>query len=361
MRVAQFISDNAKADLESFGLQPPELQIALAQGTNPAAILQFGRSPTNDPSSVYAKRAGQDTVVTVPTNGLARWHDPPNAFRDPHLITLPPGLATIEVHAEETFSIQRRGTNGWRVMPQDLAANPEAVQDLLAVFSASPILEFNDVVPPADLLKKGLSPPARRYILKAAGAAPPATNAVLAELDFGATNNDKVWVSRPDEAPVYAISLAAFQRLPTAAFQLHTRGLWQFSTDEVDRAVINQADKERQIVHSGEGPLAWTLAQGSQGVINSLGVNETIKALGQLSITNWVARGEASRARYGLNPAVRRLTVMLKNGDKPTVEIGALTPNRSCYGAVKQGADLWIFEFPSWIAQWMGQFLSIPP
>ena len=47
-RVRQFVPADLKADLEAYGLQPPELEVALGQGTNAVARLQFGKSPTND-------------------------------------------------------------------------------------------------------------------------------------------------------------------------------------------------------------------------------------------------------------------------------------------------------------------------
>src|SRR5439155_23017594 len=55
-QVNQFVAENPKPDLEALGLQPPEWELALAQGTNRVALLQFGRSPTNDPRQVYARK-----------------------------------------------------------------------------------------------------------------------------------------------------------------------------------------------------------------------------------------------------------------------------------------------------------------
>jgi len=362
LRVSQFISDSPKPSLDAFGLQPPDLEIALAHGTNLAVLLQFGKSPTNDLGSVYARRAGQDTIVTVPTNGLERWRASVGAFRDPHLINLPAQPVVIDVRADEKFSIQRQGTNAWQVLPQNLPVDPAAVRDLLSVLSESPIVEFKDAVTPLDLPKFGLSPAVRQYILRVAGPASPATNPVLVELDFGFTNENKVYVSRADEiSSVYAIPLPDFQRLPSASLQLHTRRLWQYNPDEVERAVITQAGKVRQMIHSGIGPIAWSLGQSSPGTIEPLGVNETIKALGQFQVTNWLARGEESRVRYGLAPPSGQLTVHLKNGNKSIVELGAATPAGSLYGAVNLSGELWIFEFPAWLAQWMDRFLSIPP
>ena len=362
-RVAQFVSDSPEPNLDSFGLQPPSLEIALARGTNTAIRLQFGRSPTNEPTLVYARRAGQDTIVTVPTNGLVGWQDSVAAFRDPHLVNLQVEPIEIEVRAEERFSLQRQGTNTWKILPQNLVADSLSVGDLLAVFSDSPIVDVRDAVPQVDLAKYGLAPPdpVRQYVLKAAGPASPATNVVLVELNFGATNDDKVWVRRADEASVYAIKLADFQRLPGAGFQLRPRRLWQYSPDDVERVLITQAGKERQIIHSGIGPVAWSLAPGSSGAINPLAVDQTIKELGQLEVTNWVAHGESNRPAYGLTPPARHLVVQLKNGGKPAVDIGAPARGNSLYGAVVQAGEIWIFEFPPRLAQWIEGNLCISP
>src|SRR6202007_1732467 len=73
LRVNRFITDDPKADLESFGLQPPNWQLALSQGTNTVALFQFGKGPTNDDTQVYARCAGQDAVVLLPREPLEAW------------------------------------------------------------------------------------------------------------------------------------------------------------------------------------------------------------------------------------------------------------------------------------------------
>ena len=87
VRVRQFVSDDPKADLEAFGLQPPELEVALGQGTNTVARLQFGKSPTNDTRLVYARRLGLNAIVAVRKDLLAPWYAQVNDFRDPFLVT----------------------------------------------------------------------------------------------------------------------------------------------------------------------------------------------------------------------------------------------------------------------------------
>src|SRR5688572_26831119 len=51
-RAIEFVSDDPRADVESYGLQAPDFEVTLAGGSV-AQKVQFGRSPTNDPSRVY--------------------------------------------------------------------------------------------------------------------------------------------------------------------------------------------------------------------------------------------------------------------------------------------------------------------
>jgi hypothetical protein len=84
--------------LEAYGFNTPELELTLAQGTNQLVTLQFGKSPTNDSTLVYARRAGLPAVVTVERQALELWRAAQlNDFRDPHLVTVTRPIAGIEV------------------------------------------------------------------------------------------------------------------------------------------------------------------------------------------------------------------------------------------------------------------------
>ncbi|MGA2864543.1 MAG: DUF4340 domain-containing protein [Verrucomicrobiota bacterium] len=361
LRVTQFVSDEPKADLEAFGLEPPELELALARGTNTVALLQFGKSPTNDPALVYARLLGRNTVVTVSTNALGGWRDPFNAFRPPNVIDLPESVAAIEVHGPDSFSLQLQATNGWRLLPLNLPADAGAVKDLLASLGHLSILEPFDLVTAPQLARYGLAAPARKYILKTGPASPGATNPALAEVDIGATNQNKVFVRRADETSVYAVNLADLERLPAAGFQMRARQIWNFSDDDIARVIIRQPGKVRQLIHTDKGRQAWSLAPGSDGAIEPMAVGETVRQLAQLTATNWVAHGLPSPARCGFAENGRQITLELKNDGKLTVELGGPTPAGSLYGAVPLEGEPWVFEFPIWLAQWITSFLLPSP
>src|SRR5207244_8042185 len=84
--VRKFITDNPRVELETYGLQPPELEMALMQGTNEQFVVQFGKSPTNDPTLVYARRLSHTNIVLVPRASLEALQASHSDLRDLHLV-----------------------------------------------------------------------------------------------------------------------------------------------------------------------------------------------------------------------------------------------------------------------------------
>ena len=358
VRIQQFVSDAPKADLEPFGLQPAELEVAFAQGTNPVALLQFGKSLTNDTRLVYARRLGLNAVVAVANDLLAPWRDKVNDFRDPHLVALATPVAVIAVRGEDNFSVERQTNDTWRVLPQGFPADDGLVKDLLFALSSLKVVQFIDVVIEPDLPGYGLAPPSRRYTLRSAAtnslAGP--TNAIITDLGFGTNQAGKVFTRRADESFVYAIATDDYQRLPWASWQLRDRRVWNISTNDLDRAIIHQQGKVRQLKRNG--PHSWSLV--TQGIINDLAVEETVSGLCQLTAAFWVARAEQNLAQYGFAESSHQITLELKNGDKLTVKFGGQAPSGLPYAAVTLDGTAWVFEFPLALYQHVLGYLTIP-
>ena len=253
----------------------------------------------------------------MPRELLAPWFAQVNDFRDPFLVTWSGPVAVIDVRAQDIFSLQQQTNSTWRVLPQDLPADAGLVRELLSALSGLQIVEFtNDVVTAADLPAYGLASPAQQYVLRSPAVNTPAgpTNAILVEVDFGTNQADKVFARRPDENCVYAVKFADFQRLPSISWEMRERRIWDYSTNDIASVTIQQAGRVRQVMRKGAND--WSLAPGSQGVINVLGVEEAVRGLCQLAAVAWMARGDESRARYGFAENGPRLTLELKNGEQ---------------------------------------------
>ena len=100
---------------------------------------------------------------------------------------------------------------------------------------------------------------------------------------------------------------------------------------------------------------------GSQGVINVLAVEETVRGLCQLAAVAWVARGDQDRARYGFTDNGDRVTLELKDGKKVSVDFSSQASPELPIAAVTLDGQPWIFQFPTWLYDYVQRFLSVPP
>jgi len=353
IRIREFVSDDPKADLEPLGLSPAELDLGFARGTNGLVLLQFGRSPTNDPSRIYARRGGSAGVFTVDKELLLGWCALLNDFRDPHLLSSAEPLDSIEiVRGEERSSVERRPDDTWKILPGDFSADTTLMAGLLSSLTNLPVAKFvNDVVNAADLPGYGLAPPLMRVVLTLGGAASSmlTTNTLTTNtlaLDFGLGTNmpDKVFAKRSDESIVYAILTNDFVRLPSATWSLRDRTLCHFSKDDVASVTLRCHGKVCQMIH--KGPLSWSFAQGSQGIINDGAIEETIRGVVETSAIVWAARGQESRKAYGFTDDGYHVTLELKKGEKFDLEFGGQAPSGNVYAAVVLEGEPWIMEFP---------------
>ena len=361
-QVLQFITDDPRADLDEYGLRPPEAELVLGLGTNDLQVVQFGKSPTNDPAVVYARRMAQMNVVLVPRSVLEALQTSHADLRDRHLVSFPAtAVDGIDVRGEQNFSVRKQTNNLWFVTePEFIPADSDLIRDWLNQISFLEGQVEKDVV--TDFAPYGLAIPTRQYVLRGAttNSVGALTNRVLAQIDFGA-RREKTIFARGGEDTVYALPTAAVDRLPGAAWQLRDRRVWSFSTNQVSRLTIQDRGYSRQLVRSPNGE--WSLAPGSQGIINTFAVEEMLYRLGDLRAVSWVARGEENRTQYGFTENGHKLMIELRLVDRLrvlTLELSAKPPAPYPYALASVDGQSWIFEFPPDLFSLLAQYLSNP-
>jgi len=349
-KVQTFINDNPRAELEPYGLQPPEAEFVAGIGTNDILVVQFGKSPTNDPTSVYARRMAQTNIVLVSKDLLDLLQRPHSWLRDQHLMSFNPGaVESVEVIAATNSFTVRRQTNGTWLAGEatPMTVDADLMKDWLETMTRLEGSVEADVVTDLKTLYN-LSPPARQFLVRAAvtNSTGVASNRLVAELHLGAVQGEKVFARRPDEAAVYALETRDVSRLPYELWQLRDRRVWRFTTNQVTRLTAQYRGQSR--VHQRSPAHVWNLAPGSQGVLNNPpAIEEIVHGLGELRAETWVAKGDNSRATYGFKQDGDRLLVELKNGDKPhtlTLEFGERAPNNVPYALTEVDDQTRIFE-----------------
>jgi len=361
-RVTQFVTDDAKADLTAFGLQPADLDLWVGRGTNFVGAIHVGKTLTNDTTQVFVKREGVkhegwNAIMAAAKEPLSPWHGPVNDFRDSHLLELTAPVAEIEVHGPNNFTLRRQGSNDWQMAGEKFPVDAENVQLFIKTLAGLRVAEFvKDVVTAPDLPAYGLTAPARQITLRSVAGD---TNGVIVQLSLGTNQNNEVFVRRADEDFVYAVTVEDFNRLPESAWEFRERRIWDFTEGDVAQITLHQDGRTRQIVRNGVNK--WSLAAGSQGIVNPPAIEETAHRFGALTIAGWVGRNVTEPEKFGLNTNNLQIVFELKNSAKYAVDFGAELPSsQTALAAVTLDGERWAFVFPPVLYQFVLSYLAIP-
>ena len=181
------------------------------------------------------------------------------------------------------------------------------------------------------------------------------TNRVIAQLLFGATTNNQTYVKRGDEEFVYALPQDRLGVLSLSGDYFRVRRIWSFSETNVAQVTLRQNGKTRQMIRTGTNE--WSLAAGSQGIINNPpAVEETIHRLGELSASAWWGRKFNEAEDVGLTSNSLSVTIELKSGEKYSVAFGkeVRVPSMNTSTAmavVTLDGERWAFVFPPALCQ----------
>ena len=363
LRVVRFVSDNPGAELESYGLLPPQRELVFSQGTNDLLGLQIGQSPSGDTNLVYARLTTFSNVVLVSRAPLAPWLD---AFRDFFcdrrlMIFDPPDVDRIEAQADEAFAVQKLTNGTWQIVkPFTAPADTLFVADALAEMAGMEFVRYEREVA-TDFAGYGLAPPRRQYLLEHSVTNDTGvTNLVLARADFG-NPADHLYYARRSLEDSVVLALDPI-RLPRAAFQLRDRQIWNVSTNDVVAITVQDRNRTRKVVRTG--PMQWALAEGVGGPPNPVSLEEAAYRLGHLQAERWVARGGEALLRFGFAEAGHQVTLELKPGLEParlTVRFGHRSASGRAYAAVELAGQAGpvIFECPVSIYEFVLSDLSL--
>jgi hypothetical protein len=347
-RVKEFVTDSPAADLERYGLQTPQLELAFALDTNRVMALEFGASPTNDPGTIYVRRLSTTNIVLVARELFDALNLPYKAFHDPRLISFDPGqLTIIQVKSATPYALARQTNGAWMITePNPAPADAELVSKFLTNLFLLPIENFaKDVPTDSDLKAFGLGAPALSMALfgmrtNAAGAA---TNAMITQIDFGTTTEQALmYVRRRDETPVY-LTIDTTYLFPTAPWRVRDRRLYDFAPTNVAAIIISGNGRTNRVAR---GPQGW-----SSDTIQNPALEEIVFRLGKLQARDWVDKGTRRMASFGFQKDALMLELEMVPGS-PTapapISFGKTGLRNNIYAAtlLPGDAEPTLFEFP---------------
>ena len=350
--VITFVSDDPKVDLQRYGLQSPEAELVLSHGTNRLAAIQFGSSPTNQPSQVYARRLNHTNIVVIPKPWLEDLRSPVWAYCDHHLVDAfdpgPGSLSRIEVQSGDPFTLEQSTNGVWSItQPSTLPADGELILNFLGQLRSLKAIELEREVV-GDFSIYGLEQPSGQYTLRRRGG----TNAILSQISFGSpTGNDggQLFTRRYDEEAVYIVSSADRQKLSTYAYQLRNREFWQFSSEDVFKISIVRGENSVELLRNIKGE--WTRTDSKLSPESRDNIHTALTALGRLRVAAWTARGADKLATYDILQRKKSVSLEIKRNGKTftrKVQFGKQSPSLNFYAYATDPLDQEsvVFEFP---------------
>ncbi len=359
-QTTRFITDDPKADLATFGLEPAATDVWLGQGTNLFSAVHAGKISVEDTNQIYVRRDSLNSVALAAPDALAAWAGDWNDFRDSHLLELRTPVSEIVVRGAKTnFTLIFNGTNGWRIAGEIFPADSESVVNFAKLLLNWRASEFvRDVATKTDLEKYGLAHPEQEIIFQGKSGE---TNVVIAQLLFGHAETNRIFVKRGDEDFIYALPLTDFKRLPENGWEFRSHRLWNFSETNVASVTMRQAGQTRTLLRNGTN--AWSLATGSAGKFNALAVEETVHRLGELDADGWVDRNFSSTtpASLGFGTNSPQLIIELKSAEKFILDFGNSVPQQEkVFATATLEGERWTFILPVALTQLVAAYLTIP-
>jgi|GEM_PF-2847798 len=356
-KIAGFVSYKPSENLEMFGLSKPQYELVFLDKTNQLAKIQIGLSPSNNATLVYARLSESSNIVLAYKDVLEKLLLPPIELRDRHLVSAPVRFAdTIEIRfLTNTFSIERQNSNVWFInLPQKqnaYPAEPRLVNSFLEFLEKMEFVGFGkDVV--TDFSSYDLDPPIAQYTLKqqVATQTGTATNIIIASIQLGKNEDDKVVVRRDNENSVNYVRLQDCKKLPSSPIQLRNLSVWNFDTNDIVRITVQL---QNQIINISRSGSKWFLGTNALPVSDIIAaeLDELLYRFSSLKAESWVDLGDAVLQSYGFNEANHRIAISLSNsaGSAPkdlVLIFGKFSPSLNPYACITIENVPWVFEFP---------------
>jgi hypothetical protein len=332
--VLDFLTPSNAPSAEAAGLQPPRLTLTLSRGTNAAYQLELGHPVTNAPA-LYARRSTDPEILAVPAETLDLLLVSYKDLLDRRLFRFDPSAVTeIDILSPTPFRLVQTNAS-WLLLPDQLAADPTQVQNLLHRLLHLEVLDVaKEVVTELDLATYGLAPPSRRIILRTGSSHTNAT--ALATLEIGALQQNRVFARVPGEAPVYWLSPADVDDIPLAAWQMRHRALWNFDPSQVARLTVRYQDLEWSLRRNGTND--WSAPSGWRKSINPFALEEAVFRLGQTRAVDILAHSEARARLLGADTGPQLTLEFLPSSSRP--------PLLLAFGKPSPAGHRYAFLFP---------------
>lgn len=230
---------------------------------------------------------------------------------------------TLSSAGAATIELQKQGDSWALTAPFAAPADGSSVDSLLSSLEK---LEADEVVAEqvSDFAQYGLDSPGRKVQAKLEGQEAPLA------VEFGAKSPDggSVYARKPGEDKVYLVASwveGSFEKKP---FDLRDRDLLKVKRDDVRSLEVAGPEGGFALTRTDAGEWAFTRPVATRAGRWSVdGLLGTVESLRMDSVAGEDVTDAKELARYGLARPSRSVTLVTKDGDTRTLEIGGAAPD----------------------------------
>ena len=331
LRIEEFVADNV-SDFLGYGLQGDARQISIGNADGSTRMLIIGDDVPDQAGFVYARRADDTTVFTLPADVLQLVNAPAKRFRDAGVLTVP--LATVSsisiARGEERLELAVDAeTKQWGIKsPVVWEASAKAVADLIVLLNAAVITEFNVATNRLEA----------DWMIEIGSDEAGITNRL--EILPSNGSKDGLLIRRADDPAVHQINLPSLHEDIIDPLVYKDRLVWSFRPEQVDKVTLRRLPASEQTIERMEdGSFA---AAGTNGLarLNEETFGRLLNKLQTVRASGYITYNPRNLEIYGLAEPLAELHIGLSgtNDLGGVLLVGRETPD-GFYSMVK-GRDV---------------------
>ena len=319
------VVDPQPKDVSGYGLDSPSLKITVDLKDQPAQVMELGStSPIGQ--SHYVRVTGQSRILLsdLDKSLLAKSTDD---LRDRTLFD----FQTAEIDAirvryneeEQTFTKQ---DGGWVLAGAvNGAADADEIMNFLSRVQSGFIMRFKDEQA-TDLKLYGLDRPRIEFTARAKAKSKTWT------LRIGTTENDKQsFAQRNPDGNVFTVGNLLVNALSRNFITFLDKRLFDFDEKQVAQIHFQHGSETVRLKRDTQAGGAWTIVQPAPANVDPVTINSLLFDLKDVRVEEFIKAEDLSL--FGLDTPKRKLSVLLADGSRQSVQLGNANSRQDLYFA----------------------------
>lgn len=349
LRVVDFVANDV-ADFSIYGLQNEVQQISLTNGDGTSRMLALGDIVPDKPAFIYARRADETFVFTLPKEVLDLTSYKLEQFRNRTVLPLPPEeITSISLkHGNEHLDLVFTDKTKWEITnPVRWEADSKAVYNLLRIWDEAVVFEFDDIG----------NDEVAEWVYHFGSTSLGKTNVMHVLPAYG--NKGGLRIRWDNEKTIYHINIQSISNDSIDPLMFKHKKVWDIKADAIQKLSLDRWDAMSYGVERlQDGTFVADGTNTVQHAVNHLVLANMLDGLEHLRASNYITYDPRDLAGYGLDNPLYSLHLTLSGTNQLGQVLLIGEEVEAGYYAMVQGRDV-VFLLPKKIAELFSNHLYL--